>query len=434
MIGEDNSGSVGRKNNGVGSSAGSNTGSTSDNVAAVSGTARIPVAAENDTKRYERLLIVYAPLVSQRVTVFLYDGAVFEGTLDSFETEKSKNEFALILRMATMLQPGREVIDASIKAGITFELMNIRFDDMAELKSNNSNNKTGGIGTDAAISKKKGDFGKERELHRWLPEEQPDLPILTSGGNTNNWDQFATNEKLFGLKTDFNEEMYTTKLDRSSAHIKANEAKAERIAKEIMLASAGGNAHLAEERGQDVLEGDEEMLYGAVIRDFEDKKSNLPPGFAKSGSSSSPSSSSSSTLNPSAPEFKLNVDAPEFKPNRVTYYNQPRRNLMVGANMNNGGSGGGYYGSGYEYQVPYYYIPPVDNNGYNISGYNGGYNNPYSVPVTSSVPVNVPVTPATSEMNPNAADFVMPQPQTQYYHQPSPYYNDGGYGYYNQYQ
>ena len=88
---------------------------------------KIPVAAENDTKRYERLLVVYSPLVGQRVTVFLYDGAVFEGTLDSFETEASKNEFALILRMSTMLRPGREVIDPSIKAGVTFELMNIPF-------------------------------------------------------------------------------------------------------------------------------------------------------------------------------------------------------------------------------------------------------------------------------------------------------------------
>ena len=115
---------------------------------------KIPLAAENDKKRHERLLVVYAPLVSHRVTVFLYDGAVFEGTLDSFVTE---NEFALILRMATMLRPGREVIDPSIKAGITFELMNIRFDDMAELKAINSSGSStiGGIGTDSGISKKK---------------------------------------------------------------------------------------------------------------------------------------------------------------------------------------------------------------------------------------------------------------------------------------
>ena len=371
-------------------------------TAGVSGTsgAKIPVAAENDAKRHERLLVVYAPLVGQRVTVFLYDGAVFEGTLDSFETEKSKNEFALILRMATMLRPGREVIDASIKAGKTFELMNIRFDDMAELKSAaSSSSKSGGIGTDSAISKKKGDFGKERELHRWLPEEgslNGTLPSLTTApGSSTTWDQFATNEKLFGLKTDFDEEMYTTKLDRTSAHVKANEATAERIAKEISSASSGGNVHVAEERGHEI-EGDEESLYGAVIRSSDSPTTaTLPPGFT---STSKPSTPIPSTLNPSAPEFKLNVDAPEFKPSssKVTYYNQPRRNLV-----NYGGVG--YYGGyGYPQNVPYYYVPP---------------------------PVTTEPVPASTEMNPNAADFVMPQ----YYPPAAPYYGNGyaSYGYNN---
>ena len=54
-----------------------------------------------------------------------------------------------------MLRPGREVIDLSIKAGITFELMNIRFDDMAELKAAAAASSSGGIGTDAAISKRR---------------------------------------------------------------------------------------------------------------------------------------------------------------------------------------------------------------------------------------------------------------------------------------
>ena len=387
---------------------------------------KIPVAAENDTKRYERLLVVYSPLVGQRVTVFLYDGAVFEGTLDSFESEASKNEFALILRMSTMLRPGREVIDPSIKAGVTFELMNIRFDDMAELKSaGTASNNSGGIGTDSAISKKKGDFGKERELHRWLPEEGSTSGSQLSSLNatSSTWDQFATNEKLFGLKTDFNEELYTTKLDRNSAHIKAHEARAERIAKEIMMASSGGNVHLAEERGQSIQEGDEELLYGAVIRESKgsfQSMSNLPPGFTSSPTSTP---APASTLNPSAPEFKLNVDAPEFKPpsssNKVTYYNQPRRNLMPNY----------YVGYGYPNQVPYYYVPPnvpvsvmgampvqVDSN----SQYQS-QSQSQSQPQSQSQSQSQLAASTQSEMNPNAADFVMPQ------YSPAPYYGGSGY-------
>ena len=399
-----------------------------------------------DQKRHERLFVVYAPLLNHRVTVFLYDGAVFEGTLDSFETE---TEFSLILRMATMLKPGREVIDSSVKAGITFELMNIRFDDMAELKAvNNSSSisgSTGGIGTDSAISKKKGDFGRERELHRWCPDSTPTNSFTTFTEESvnatptanNKWDQFATNEKLFGLKTDFNEELYTTKLDRNSAHIRANEANAERIAKEIMTASTGGNVHLAEERGQRLEIGgdDEEMLYGAVIRE------SLPPGFVKNVNENVTSTSTStntstsfntntslSTLNPTAPEFKLNINAPEFNPSssssgKVTYYNQSRRNLNH-ASYTNYQPNYGYYpptAYGYPNSVPYYYVPPFYNHNHNEHEFNTfDYSNPISNPNDNNNNII-----ENNTMNPNAVDFGM-----QYYDPVPHYYQDDDY-YYN---
>ena len=52
------------------------------------------------------------------------------------------------------------------------------------------------------------------------------------GGNA--WDQFATNEKLFGVKAVFDEDLYTTKLDRSAPNFKERERKAQMIANEIM--------------------------------------------------------------------------------------------------------------------------------------------------------------------------------------------------------
>lgn len=81
---------------------------------------------------------------------------------------------------------------------------------------------------------------RERELHRWNPESHSSDEI---GGledtdtfgdtNTDNWDQFAANEKLFGLTTNFNEEMYTTKLDRSAPDFKAREKRAAEVAADI---------------------------------------------------------------------------------------------------------------------------------------------------------------------------------------------------------
>ena len=46
------------------------------------------------------------------------------------------------------------------------------------------------------------------------------------------WDQFKVNEKLFGVKSTFNEELYTTKLERGP-QTKELEEVALRIAREI---------------------------------------------------------------------------------------------------------------------------------------------------------------------------------------------------------
>lgn len=68
---------------------------------------------------------------------------------------------------------------------------------------------------------------------------------MPSGGG---WDQFAENERLFGLKSNFDENIYTTKLDKSHPLYQQREAQAARIAKEIE-SQIVKNAHVAEERG-----------------------------------------------------------------------------------------------------------------------------------------------------------------------------------------
>ena len=60
-------------------------------------------------------------------------------------------------------------------------------------------------------------------------------PGSAHGNNT--WDQFAVNEKLFGVKAGFDEEAYTTKLDRSAPDFKEKEKKAQALANEILSVS-----------------------------------------------------------------------------------------------------------------------------------------------------------------------------------------------------
>ena len=71
---------------------------------------------------------------------------------------------------------------------------------------------------------------------------------MANGNGPAGWDQFTANEQLFGVKASFDEDVYTTKLDRSAPGFKEKEKRAAKIASEI-LGSVTNNAHIAEERG-----------------------------------------------------------------------------------------------------------------------------------------------------------------------------------------
>lgn len=76
----------------------------------------------------------------------------------------------------------------------------------------------------------------------------------STNNNNKKWDQFAANEELFGLKTDYDENMYTTAINRSHPQYRERIAQAERKAREIQ-SSAAATAHVAEERVMDYVAG-----------------------------------------------------------------------------------------------------------------------------------------------------------------------------------
>lgn len=73
---------------------------------------------------------------------------------------------------------------------------------------------------------------------------------LESTSNTGAWDQFAENEKRFGIKTDYDENIYTTSIDKSHPQYKERIAAADKKAREIERSQAA-TAHVAEERIMD---------------------------------------------------------------------------------------------------------------------------------------------------------------------------------------
>ncbi|KAI0250212.1 hypothetical protein BJV78DRAFT_1283349 [Lactifluus subvellereus] len=147
--------------------------------------------------------------------------------------------------------------------------------------------------TDADISQKA--LRRERELQAWQPDASPpatapggpahgqhtdDITFGTGASGHGGWNQFTVNEKLFGVKTGFDEELYTTKLDRSGADYPEREKKAQALANEIMRGTAT-NPHVLEERIMNNVEDsgvNEEDKYGAVVRGL---NAYIPPGARK---------------------------------------------------------------------------------------------------------------------------------------------------------
>ncbi|EGN99245.1 hypothetical protein SERLA73DRAFT_160712 [Serpula lacrymans var. lacrymans S7.3] len=178
--------------------------------------------------------------------------------------------------------------------------------------------------TDTDISAKT-KAGRERELQAWQPgDDTPGSPPATTAqyegldettfgagaGANSSWNQFDVNEKLFGLKTDFDENLYTTKLDRTAADYKERERKALLIANQI-ISGTTNNSHIAEERNMNVDDSgvNEEDKYGAVVRGT---NAYVPPGARKHGQQSSVGSSGASGASASKPDIpKVSINAPD---------------------------------------------------------------------------------------------------------------------------
>lgn len=102
---------------------------------------------------------------------------------------------------------------------------------------------------------------QERELQRWAPDDHTDIDLsLESSGDSAGWDQFAVNERKYGVQSTYDENLYTTAIDRSAPTYNRKAAEAERLAREI---EGRGDRDEEKEDGR----GEEEK-YSGVRRDL----------------------------------------------------------------------------------------------------------------------------------------------------------------------
>ncbi|KAG9241938.1 hypothetical protein BJ878DRAFT_202030 [Calycina marina] len=147
---------------------------------------------------------------------------------------------------------------------------------MAAAAGNKSDGKQNGnatgLRTDSSISGARP--GQERTLQRWVSDAPENTDgslesLIPRSGAAAPWDQFAEHDRRFGTKSTFDEEIYTTPLNRNAPNYKQRDAEAARVEREI-LRSSTANSHVLEERISDNLSkdnnGDEEDKYSGVRR------------------------------------------------------------------------------------------------------------------------------------------------------------------------
>ncbi|ODV89784.1 hypothetical protein CANCADRAFT_58627 [Tortispora caseinolytica NRRL Y-17796] len=214
---------------------------------------------------HARILQLLGRTYGKFVTATTRTGESYHGILTAAETEAA---LGVTLALATKLDASPD--DMSIPNLI------IQPEDLAFISISKpdlrSHEASASIRTDTDISRTEASLeAKFKELQPWKPDS--DTPMISledsSPSSATKWDQFAANEKLFGVKSTYNEDFYTTKIDRTGADYKEREERAAQLAKEIESSADGGDRHIREERlgiteGEDI---DEEDLYSGVKRD-----------------------------------------------------------------------------------------------------------------------------------------------------------------------
>ncbi|TQD92863.1 hypothetical protein C1H46_021533 [Malus baccata] len=185
-------------------------------------------SGNSESPSRDRLVYMTTCLIGHNVEVQVKNGSVYSGIFHATNAEK---DFGIILKMARMIKDGLVRGQKSMTETVTKAPSKTLIIPAKELVQ--------------VIAK-----GQSLRGH---------VPLLLK------WDQFETNETLFGVKSTFDADLYTTKLAKGP-QTKELEREALRIAREIEGEDTP-DLHMAEERGIHLhVDIDEETRFSSVYR------------------------------------------------------------------------------------------------------------------------------------------------------------------------
>ncbi|OMJ07615.1 PAB1-binding protein 1 [Smittium culicis] len=253
-----------------------------------------PLSNPPQNVQKDKLLFTISLFMGSQVQVSLTSGKFCKGILSGANTS---SDISVIIKYAYFFDNSSQSL-SNLPPTRPIDSIKFSFNQIIDIEAivdfdltNNIKEKQNKFQIDSKISKSSS--FKERPLFKWSPDSALDplpsssLPIsnaqnisleLDSKSLDKEWDQFAANEKLFGLTTNFDELIYTTKIDKSRSDYKEREREAIRIANEIQKAPAL-TSHVLEERSDLPMSDDldEEDKYGAVIRHLQKNEKYISP-------------------------------------------------------------------------------------------------------------------------------------------------------------
>ena len=201
-------------------------------------------------------------LQGELLRINFISGDIIEGLL--FSIDQIKNEFFIINNPRRLSRTNKPIF-------LKENYLKIYFNEISFIQSDYKNFKPlakGNFETDFDISKKKKPKLEKKNLIHYKINEGEEIYTDSLEDNTNEkWDQFEINKMKYNVKSTYDENNYTTTLDKKNI---SNEQKnkAEKIIKEIMRDSnKDTNIHVLEDRGLiEENDLDEEEKYSSVIR------------------------------------------------------------------------------------------------------------------------------------------------------------------------
>ncbi len=210
--------------------------------------------------------------LGEKIHIDLISGDSIEGLL--YTIDPINNEYLIINNPRRLSRTGVPLFLKESMLKIYFkEISSINYEINNNTQEGKNNNKKSQFVLDSQISKKNMNKTKEEKLVKYeIKEEDKNNKYINQSLEDEenvDWDQFELNKKVYNVVSTYDENLYTTKLDKNKI-TEEDKIFADKMYNEIMNSNKDEkNIHVLEDRGiikQKDNDLDEEDKYSSVIK------------------------------------------------------------------------------------------------------------------------------------------------------------------------